>query len=155
MTLKQTTNSPLFIRLCLCLMLALPAAVWAGDILQQETAMLQQETAMQDIGYLSLLFGAFFGGITSTFIKTEVDSNLNHVWLAKLIIGTGLGFFACLTWAAYDIKMTALKLAFPAFALGSLGAPIMVFLLTWAADSKTRAKAASKLESTLRLKDGE
>lgn len=148
MTISNTLRTPLFIRLCFCLLIAIPTSVWAGGIIEQETT-------LTGVGYLPILLGAFFGGITSTFIRTDVDSNLNHVWFAKLIIGACLGFFACLTWQAYAPNMTTMKLAFPAFALGSLGAPIMVFLLTWAADPKTRLKAGETLNHRLGLLNNE
>jgi hypothetical protein len=144
MPLTSIIQKSLFFRLCLSLLIAMPTSVWAGTLIQDEMPFI-------GIGCLPIVIGAIFGGITSTFIKTEVDVNLNHVWLAKLVIGTGLGFFACVTWQAYSPTMTMLKLAFPSFALGSLGAPIMVFLLTWAADPKTRAKAAVKLNNQLGL----
>lgn len=102
-------------------------------------------------GFWPILVAALCGGITATFIKTEVDNQLKYDGLAKLIIGAGLGLFSCMSWQAYAPDVTLLKLCLPAFVLGSLGAPIMVFLLTWASDPKTRKKAEKKLNNKLGL----
>lgn len=106
-------------------------------------------------GFWCILLGALAGGIASTFIQTEVDEKLTHDKLAKLIIGTSLGFFACLSWVAYYPDTTMMKLALPSFVLGCLGAPIVVFLLTWASDAKTFNRASKKLNQRLGLEDDE
>lgn len=104
-------------------------------------------------GFWSILIGALAGGIAATFIQTEVDEKLTHDKFAKLVIGTSLGFFACLSWVAYYPETTMMKLALPSFVLGCLGAPIVVFLLTWAADPRTFNKASKKLNQRLGLED--
>lgn len=138
-----------FIRLCILLLVALPVSVLAGQFVSPEVQ------AVINWGVWPIFFAALFGGITATFIKTEVDNQLTHDGLAKLIIGLGLGVFACISWQAYSPDTDALKLALPAFVLGTLGAPIMVFLLTWASDPKTRKKAEAKLNERLGLPSDE
>ena len=100
-------------------------------------------------GFWGILLGALAGGIASTFIQTEVDGRLSNDRFAKLIIGTSLGFFACLSWMAHYPETTMMKLALPSFVLGCLGAPIVVFLLTWASDPKTFTKASKTLNKRL------
>ena len=132
-----------FIKLCICLLIALPISVMAGEQLSDRV------NTIVNWGFWPIFFAALFGGITATFIRTEVDSQLKHDGLSKLIIGLGLGMFACISWQAHDPSIDTLKLALPAFVLGSLGAPIRVFLLTWASDPKTRLRAGAKLNSKL------
>lgn len=120
-------------------------SVWAGEALDSKVI------NIIDWGFWPILVAAFCGGITATFIKTEVDNQLTHDSFAKLIIGIGLGLFTCMSWKAYSPDVEIMKLTLPAFVLGSLGAPIMVFLLTWASDPKTRKKAEQKLNNRLGL----
>lgn len=127
------------------MLVAFPMSVMAGTVMDS------QLNSIINWGFWPILVAAFCGGITATFIKTEVDNQLKHDGLAKLIIGIGLGLFACISWQAYSPDFAVLKLALPAFVLGSLGAPIMVFLLTWASDPKTRKKAEAKLNERLGL----
>lgn len=135
----------MFLRLCMYLCLALPVSAWAGEYLTNKL------DSIINWGFWAIFLGALFGGIASTFIKTEVDDKLSHDGVAKLIIGTALGFFACLSYMAYYPDTVILKLALPSFVLGCLGAPIIVFLLTWASDPKTFKKAENKLNKKLGL----
>ena len=138
-----------FARLCIALLITLPVSAMAGGYLTDK---------VDDVinwGFWCILIGALAGGIAATFIQTEVDEKLTHDKIAKLIIGTSLGFFACLSWVAYYPDTTMMKLALPSFVLGCLGAPIVVFLLTWASDAKTFNKASKKLNQRLGLEDDE
>lgn len=137
----------MFLRLCLSLFLALPASAWAGEYL------LDKVESIINWGFWVILLGSITGGIAATLIKTEVDDKLSHPTIAKLLIGTSLGFFACLSFLAYYPETVTLKLALPSFVLGCLGAPIIVFLLTWASDPKTFDKARNKLEDRLGLEE--
>lgn len=139
----------MFYRLCVYLFLALPVSAWAGEYL------ITKVESVLNWGFWSILLGSIAGGIASTFIKTEVDDKLSHDIAAKLIIGTALGFFACLSYLAYYPDTVTLKLALPSFVLGCLGAPIVVFLLTWASDPKTFKKAEGKLNKQLGLDEEE
>ena len=134
-----------FTRLCTALLITLPASAMASNYLTDK---------VEDVinwGFWCILLGALAGGIASTFIQTEVDEKLTHDKLAKLVIGTGLGFFACLSWVAYYPDTAMMKLALPSFVLGCLGAPIIVFLLTWASDARTFEKATKTLNKRLGL----
>lgn len=133
----------MFLRLCLSLLLALPASAWANEYLVQKVE------SIINWGFWAILFGSIAGGIASTFIKTEVDERLSHDTVAKLLIGTSLGFFACVSYIAFYPETIALKLALPSFVLGCLGAPIIVFLLTWASDPATFKKASRQLDKKL------
>ena len=84
-----------------------------------------------------------------------MDERLSHDTVAKLLIGTSLGFFACVSYIAYYPETVALKLALPSFVLGCLGAPIIVFLLTWASDPATFRKAGRQLDKKLGLEEEE
>lgn len=138
-----------FTRLCITLSVSLPMSAMAGEYLTERV------DSVINWGFWSILLGALAGGIASTFIETEVDVRLTHDKTAKLIIGTALGFFACLTWSAYYPDTTMMKLALPSFVLGCLGAPIVVFLLTWAADPRTFKKASKTLNKRLGLEEDE
>ena len=139
-------NTP-FIQLCLSLFFALPASVWANEYV------LHKVESIINWGFWAILFGSIAGGVASTFIKTEVDDKLSHDTIAKLLIGTSLGFFACVSYIAYYPDTVALKLALPSFVLGCLGAPIIVFLLTWASDPATFRKASRQLDRKLGLEE--
>ena len=139
-------NTP-FAQLCLSLFFALPASAWANEYL------LQKVDSIINWGFWAILFGSIAGGVASTFIKTEVDDKLSHDTIAKLLIGTSLGFFACVSYIAYYPETVALKLALPSFVLGCLGAPIIVFLLTWASDPSTFRKASRQLDRKLGLEE--
>ena len=135
----------MFFRLCFTLLLALPASAWAGEYI------INKVESILNWGFWAMLLGSIAGGIAATFIKTEVDDKLSHDTVAKLLLGTSLGFFSCISFIAYYPETVALKLALPSFVLGCLGAPIIVFLLTWASDPKTFNKARNKLEERLGL----
>ena len=139
-------NTP-FMQLCLSLFFALPASVWANEYI------LHKVDSIINWGFWAILFGSIAGGTASTFIKTEVDDKLSHDTIAKLLIGTSLGFFACVSYIAYYPDTVALKLALPSFVLGCLGAPIIVFLLTWASDPSTFRKAGRQLDKKLGLEE--
>ena len=139
-------NTP-FMQLCLSLFFALPASAWANEYL------LHKVDSIINWGLWAILFGSIAGGTASTFIKTEVDDKLSHDTIAKLLIGTSLGFFACVSYIAYYPDTVALKLALPSFVLGCLGAPIIVFLLTWASDPSTFRKASRQLDKKLGLEE--
>lgn len=134
-----------FARLCVALLITLPMSAMAGTYLTDKI------DAVINWGFWCVLIAALAGGIASTFIKTEVDEKLSYDKLAKLVIGTSLGFFACLSWTAYYPETTMLQLALPSFVLGCLGAPIVVFLLTWISDPRTFNKASRKLNERLGL----
>lgn len=136
-----------FQKLCLALLIVLPISAYAGGTLATRV------DATLEWGFWYILLGALAGGIASTFIQTEVDERLSHDRLAKLVIGTALGFFACVTWLAYYPDTNIMKLALPSFVLGCLGAPIIVFLLTWASDPKTFSKVEKKLNTRLGLEE--
>lgn len=137
----------MFLRLCLILLFALPASAWASEYI------IQKVDSIINWGFWAILIGSIAGGIASTFIKTEVDDKLSHDTIAKLVIGTSLGFFACVSYTAYYPETVSLKLALPSFVLGCLGAPIIVFLLTWASDPSTFKKASRQLDKKLGLDD--
>ena len=139
-------NTP-FMQLCLSLFFALPASAWANEYL------LHKVDSIINWGLWAILFGSIAGGTASTFIKTEVDDKLSHDTIAKLLIGTSLGFFACVSYIAYYPGTVTLKLALPSFVLGCLGAPIIVFLLTWASDPSTFRKASRQLDKKLGLEE--
>lgn len=139
-------NTP-FVQLCLSLFFALPASAWANEYLVQKVE------NIINWGFWAILFGSIAGGVASTFINTEVDDKLSHDTVAKLLIGTSLGFFACVSYIAYYPETVALKLALPSFVLGCLGAPIIVFLLTWASDPATFRKASRQLDRKLGLEE--
>lgn len=138
-----------FIRLCISLFISLPISAYASGYLTDKVE------ATISWGYWYIFLGALLGGIASTFIKTEVDERLSHDNIAKLIIGTALGFFACITYIAFYPDTTIMKLALPSFVLGCLGAPIVVFLLTWASDPKTFKRGGHRLDKALGLEDKE
>lgn len=135
----------MFVRLCIMLSVCLPVSAWANAYL------LEKVDSIINWGFWSVLIGSLLGGIAATFIKTEVDDNLSYTVLAKLIIGSGLGFFSCVSYLAYFPDTVVMKMALPSFVLGCLGAPIMVFLLTWASSEKTWEKAGNKLDERLGL----
>lgn len=137
----------MFIRLCILLLVALPISAIAGDY------MTDRVDSIINWGFWSILLGSILGGITSTFIKTEVDSRLSNITLAKMIAGGCLGFFSCISYMAYFPETITMKLALPSFVLGCLGAPIMVFLLTWAASKDTWSRFTKKLNKELRIDD--
>lgn len=139
-------NTP-FMQLCLSLFFALPASAWANEYI------LHKVDSIINWGFWAILFGSIAGGVASTFIKTEVDDKLSHDTIAKLLIGTSLGFFACVSYIAYYPDTVTLKLALPSFVLGCLGAPIIVFLLTWASDPSTFRKASRQLDKRLGLEE--
>lgn len=137
-----------FTRLCIALLIGLPVSAIAGE---------HVSTVVDDVinwGFWCILLGAIAGGTAATFIQTEVDEKLSNDKLAKLVIGSALGFFACLSWVAYSPETSMMTLALPSFVLGCLGAPIVVFLLTWASDARTFNKASKRLNQRLGL-DGE
>lgn len=137
----------MFLKLCVLLLIGLPASAIAGEYLTDKL------DSIINWGFWSVLIGSILGGIAATFIKTEVDSKLSYTILAKLIIGTGLGFFSCMSYMAYYPETIAMKLALPSFVLGCLGAPIMVFLLTWISDPDTFKKAGKTLNKKLGIED--
>lgn len=137
----------MFLRLCITFILALPASAWAGEFLTSKI------DSIINWGFWSILIGSIAGGLAATFIKTEVDNKLTYDIVAKMLIGTSLGFFSCLSYMAYYPETVALKLALPSFVLGCLGAPIIVFLLTWASDPSTYGRASRKLNRTLGMDD--
>lgn len=137
----------MFRTLLIYLLLMLPISAWASDVLINEV------DGILNWGLWSILIGSILGGITATFIKTEVDDRLSKVVIAKLFIGSCLGFFSCLSFIAYYPDTVIGKLALPAFVLGCLGAPIVVFALTWASSPDTFNKAGEKLNKKLGLGD--
>ena len=137
----------MFLRLCVLFLISLPVSAIAGEYLTDKV------DSIINWGFWSVLIGSILGGIAATFIKTEVDSSLSHPIVAKLIIGTGLGFFSCMSYMAYYPETIAMKLALPSFVLGCLGAPIMVLLLTWISDPDTFKKASKKLNKKLGIED--
>ena len=139
----------MFMRLILCLLLGLPMSAWANSYL------IDRIDSVINWGFWSILIGSILGGIASTFIKTEVDDRLTHDIIAKLLIGGSLGFFASISYIAYYPDTVVLKLALPSFVLGCLGAPIIVFLLTWASDPSTFRKVSKKLDNQLGLEKEE
>ncbi|AND75165.1 hypothetical protein FDH01_gp004 [Acinetobacter phage vB_AbaM_ME3] len=136
-----------FTRLCITLLIALPMSAMAGEYLTDKV------DSVINWGFWSILLGALAGGIAATFIETEVDIKLSNDKTAKILIGTALGFFSCLTWTAYYPDTTMMKLALPSFVLGCLGAPIIAFLLSWAADPRTWRRANSTLNKRLGLEE--
>lgn len=137
----------MFLRLCILMCISLPVSAIAGEYL------IEKVDSIINWGFWSILLGSILGGIAATFIKTEVDSKLSYTIIAKLIIGTGLGFFSCMSYMAYYPETIAMKLALPSFVLGCLGAPIMVFLLTWISDPDTFKRASKKLNKQLGMED--
>lgn len=111
----------------------------------------EQVYQVVDLGYWIIILGALCGGISSTFIETEVDHKLKFMPLAKSFIGTVLGICTCLTWLAYLPETTTMKMALPSFVLGCLGAPIVIFGLSWATDPATFKKAGKALDDKLGL----
>lgn len=104
-------------------------------------------------GSLTTFIAALFGAVVSSFIRTEVDVALKYPSIAKLVSGTSLGYFACISWHAYSPDLYYSKLTIVAFALGSLATPIMVFLLSWASARRTRVKAESRLNKLTGLEE--
>ncbi len=137
----------MFLRLCALLIITLPVSALAGEYITDKV------DSIINWGFWSILIGSIVGGIAATFIKTDVDDKLSYDIVAKLIIGTGLGFFSCLSYMAYYPETVALKLALPSFVLGCLGAPIIVFLLTWVSDPATFKRASKKLNEKLGMED--
>lgn len=137
----------MFLRLCTLLFIFLPMSTIAGEYLTDKIE------SVINWGFWSILIGSILGGVAATFIKTEVDDRLTHTIFAKLMIGIGLGFFSCTSYLAYYPETVAMKLALPSFVLGCLGAPIMVFLLTWISDPDTFRRAGNKLNKKLGMDD--
>lgn len=135
----------MFLKLCIMLTVCLPVSALANSYF------IEKVESIINWGFWSILIGSLLGGIAATFIKTEVDDNLSCTELAKLIIGSGLGFFSCVSYLAYFPDTVVMKMALPSFVLGCLGAPIMVFLLTWASSENTWNKASKKLDERLGL----
>lgn len=133
----------MFLRLCILMCVALPVSTIAGEYL------IEKVDNIINWGFWSILIGSILGGIAATFIKTEVDNRLFYSIFAKMVLGTCLGFFSCMTYIAYFPETIAMKLALPSFVLGCLGAPILVFLLTWASDKDTYKRASKKLNKQL------
>lgn len=131
-----------FIRLGISLLLLLPIST---------ILFASQSSSIVTLDYWVILIGALCGGISSTFIETEVDHKLKFMPLAKSFIGTVLGICTCLTWMAYLPETTAMKLALPSFVLGCLGAPIVIFGLSWATDPETAKKATKAIDKKLGL----
>ena len=134
-----------FIRLGISLTILLPMSVIAF------AGVAEQVSQVVDLGYWIIILGALCGGISSTFIETEVDHKLKFMPLAKTFIGTVLGIVTCLSWMAHLPETTTMKLALPAFVLGCLGAPIVIFGLSWATDPNTFKKAGKALDNKLGL----
>ena len=134
-----------FIRLGISLTILLPMSVIAFD------GVAEQVNQVVDLGYWIIILGALCGGISSTFIETEVDHKLKFMPLAKTFIVRILGIVTCLSWMAHLPETTAMKLALPAFVLGCLGAPIVIFGLSWATDTNTFKKARKALDNKLGL----
>ena len=80
-----------FIRLGISLTILLPMSVIAF------AGVAEQVYQVVDLGYWIIILGALCGGISSTFIETEVDHKLKFMPLAKSFIGTVLGICTCLT----------------------------------------------------------
>ncbi len=137
----------MFLRLCIMMFITLPVSALAGEFLTEKV------DSIINWGFWSIFIGSILGGLTATFIKTEVDDRLSYTILAKIVIGTGLGFFSCLTYMAYFPETVTMKLALPSFVLGCLGAPILVFLLTWASSKETWKKVGNKIDDKLGLED--
>lgn len=135
----------MFKTLVLYFLMLVPISAYASDYLSTEV------DGILHWGLWSILIGSILGGITATFIKTEVDDRLSKVVFAKLFIGTCLGFFSCLSFIAYYPDTVVGKLALPSFVLGCLGAPIIVFALTWASSPDTFNRAGDKLNRRLGL----
>ena len=74
-----------FIRLGISLTILLPMSVIAF------AGVAEQVNQVVDLGYWIIILGALCGGISSTFIETEVDHKLKFMPLAKSFIGTVLG----------------------------------------------------------------
>ena len=134
-----------FIRLGISLTILLPMSVIAF------AGVAEQVSQVVDLGYWVIILGALCGGISSTFIETEVDHKLKFMPLAKSFIGTVLGICTCLTWLAHSPETTTMKMALPSFVLGCLGAPIVIFGLSWATDPATFKKAGKALDDKLGL----
>lgn len=137
----------MFLKLCILFLISLPASAIAGEYLTDKV------DSIINWGFWSVLIGSILGGIAATFIKTEVDVKLSSPIIAKLMIGTGLGFFSCMSYMAYYPETIAMKLALPSFVLGCLGAPIMVFLLTWISHPDTFKRLDKKLNKELGIDD--
>ena len=134
-----------FLRLGLSLLVLLPISVMAS------AGIAERMDQMLEWGYWYLFMGALGGGISSTFIKTEVDHRLSFMPVAKCFIGTVLGLLSCMSWLAHFTETAIMKLALPSFVLGCLGAPLVVFALTWASDPDTYKKGKDKLNDKLGL----
>lgn len=137
----------MFLKLCTLLLITLPVSAIASGYLTDRV------DSVINWGFWSILLGSIAGGIAATFIKTEVDDRLSYDVLAKLVIGTGLGFFSCLTYLAFYPDTVTLKLALPSFVLGCLGAPIVVFALTWISSPDTFRRASKRLNKQLGMDD--
>lgn len=135
----------MLLRLCALLLLSLPVSAIAGEYLVNKI------DSVLNWGFWSILIASIAGGLVATFIKTEVDEKLTQPILAKLLSGSFLGFMACVSYSAYFPETVVLKLALPSFVLGCLGAPIVVFLLTYASDKNTYKKASKTLDKKLGL----
>lgn len=140
-----------FIRLWLSLIVMVPLAARANEIITAGTNF--SSVGSLNWGLICIIIGGLAGGIAATFIATEVDGKLTNHRVAKLMIGMFLSIFTCLSWTAYYPDITMLKLALPSFVLGCLGAPIVVFLLTWASDAKTFNRAGKTLNKRLGLEE--
>ena len=105
----------MFLRLCIMMFITLPVSALAGEFLTEKV------DSIINWGFWSIFIGSILGGLAATFIKTEVDDRLSYTILAKIVIGTGLGFFSCLTYMAYFPETVTMKLALPSFVLGCLG----------------------------------
>ena len=134
-----------FIRLGISLTILLPMSVIAF------AGVAEQVNQVVDLGYWIIILGALCGGISSTFIETEVDHKLKFMPLAKSFIGTVLGICTCLTLLAHSPETNTMKMALPSFVLGCLGAPIVIFGLSWATDPATFKKAGKALDDKLGL----
>ena len=134
-----------FLKTGLALLVLLPISVMAS------AGIADRMDQMLEWSYWYLFIGALCGGISSTFIKTEVDHRLSFMLVAKAFIGTVLGLLSCIPWLAHFPETAIMKLALPSFVLGCLGAPLVVFALTWASDPDTFRKGKDALNEKLGL----
>ena len=140
-TIYQATMRALFV------LIALPTFTLAGMKLDS-TLQVDSEQAFK---FIALFVTAFAGGISSVFVKTSFDTNMNHPNAAKIWVGTCLGTTSGLL-ALEQLSFGLFSILLPVFVIASLGAPIMVFYLMWLSNEETQAEIKEKIKEKVGMK---
>lgn len=110
-----------------------------------------QVDSEQAFKFIALFITAFAGGISSVFVKTSFDANMNYPNAAKIWVGTCLGTASGLL-VLEQLSFGLFSILLPVFVIASLGAPIMVFYLMWLSNEETQAEIKEKIKEKVGMK---